>query len=276
MKTLISASIILLLTGFSCRQLNPEFSNDGPVGLYCLDTLELMTKKTAFHKVRLVTANRWVAGIEGDVSIRGVFPGMTKVFLADQKTGARYDSVDVIVRRPEGQAPVNELFVKFGACVEDVLKFETEACGKPELKKVSDKETGVKYTSVKALRPFYDNPSRGVYYHFDENDRLRQIVVPFIFAMVREDAEKFTRYMLSQGAPVAELGGFKVALLYSGESESDYLSATEALRKGEVDNPVVAGKVAICYAFSQSVEPAIIYFPAKDLYDFPRYSYDFW
>jgi hypothetical protein len=150
--------------------------------------------------------------------------------------------------------------------MEQVLEYEKSMGFEPQ----------VKQSSVKSSRLFYGNHARGLYYNFDETGSLRQIVVPFLFDMLADNKEQFAEYLLVQGLPAAELGGLNVSLLYGGEAEKDYQTAYESMRSGTIGDPLLSGRTAVCYAFTQGAEPALIYFPVEDLYTFPKYSYDLW
>ena len=268
MKYSILALLVLLFADLSCQQMHPEFTADASLELSCLDSLILPTKKTFLRSLKLESSNKYVVHVreENPYCIHSVLPGTAMVYLTDVRKGVRYDSVRVSVARPDGLAPVVDPLLQFGCSVEDVVAYETNLGFVPV----------VKGNSVKSPRTLYGNAARGVYYNFDKDGRLMQVMIPFIFGMLEKDAELFTRYMLSQGLPAAELGAFKVSLLYSGESEKEYQAAYDAMRAGAVDNPSLSGKTAVCYAFTQVAEPAMIYFPVEDLYSFPKYSYDLW
>lgn len=268
----------MLFVGLSCQQLSPEFAVEPSVEMECLDSLQPEISKLFFRDVCLETSNKLVARIDGGVSgsIKAGFPGSATIYLKDRKTRKLYDSLHVTVNMPDGISPVSKPLLEFGCSVEQVVEYEKSLGFNPEVRHIENVELGIRQTSVKSSRLFYGNYARGVYYNFDAADSLRQIVIPFLFDMVEDNKERFAEYVLVQGLPAAVLGRFSISLLYSGEEEKEYLDAYDAMKSGAVDNPALAGKIAVCNAFTEVVEPALIYFPVKDLYIFPQYSYDLW
>ena len=278
MRYPILTFITLLFVGLSCQQLSPRFAVESPVEMECLDSLRPEISKLFFSNVCLETSNKLVARIDGcePGSIKVGFPGSATIYLKDRKTRKLYDSLHVTVNMPDGISPVSKPLLEFGCSVEQVVEYETSLGFNPEVRHIENVELGIRQTSVKSSRLFYGNYARGVYYNFDAADSLRQIVIPFLFDMVEDNKERFAEYVLVQGLPAAVLGRFSISLLYSGEDEKEYLAAYETMKSGAVDNPALAGKIAVCNAFTEVVEPALIYFPVKDLYIFPQYSYDLW
>ena len=278
MRYPILAFITLLFVGLSCQQLSPRFAAEKSIELECLDSLQPKISKLFFSDVSLETSNKLVARIDGcePGSIKAGFPGSATIYLRDSKTRKLYDSLHITVNMPGGISPVTEPMLEFGCSIEKVMEYEKSLGFNPEVRYIENAELGIRQTSVKSSRLFYSNYARGVYYNFDAADSLRQIVIPFLFDMVEDYRVQFAEYVLVQGLPAAVLGRFSISLLYSGENEKEYLDAYEAMKVGAVDNPALAGKIAVCNAFTEGVEPALIYFPVKDLYIFPKYSYDLW
>ncbi len=257
----------------SCKENKVQFVDHSPITLNCLDSVMVLYDNPKDIDVKIQSSNTYVTLIdERSGYLDALFSGEATLYLVDSQTNTKLDSVQVNIVTPREIEPITPPLIEFGCTVDSILNYESTLGFKTEIKTQWNKNLKFKQTIIKTTRLFYGNHTDGLYYYFDEKDRLKGASVFFDFsAMNEQNSAKFSKWMISRGVPAAKLGGVIVTVLYNGEDENEYKILHETLEAGAYGNSILKDKPAIAFALSPYVASAIMYFPAQNLYDFPNY-----